>query len=115
MKIKLILCGILLLAVISGCKPAAGMPPDTTNDASIIGDCDTNPCPITTDTQYVISVQEARDLLGTKSVFFIDVRSPAKYDAGHLEGAVSIPIDELETRLAEVLKDKRIIVYSACF
>jgi hypothetical protein len=114
MKIKLILCGILLLAIVGGCKPAASVPPYTSNNTTTTGACGISPCPIMTDAPYSISVQEARDFLGT-TTFFIDVRSQAKYDAGHLEGAVAIPIDELETRLAEVLKDKRIIVYSACF
>ncbi len=115
MKAGLLVCGILLLAVISGCKPATGIPPDTTNNTTTTGACGNSPCPITTDTPYVVSIQEARELLRTASVFFIDVRSQAKYDAGHLEGAVSIPIDELPSRFAEIPKDERIIVYMDCF
>ena len=36
----------------------------------------------------------------------VDVRSKDAYDLEHAEGAVSIPLTELEARLAELPKDK---------
>lgn len=44
-------------------------------------------------------------------VTVLDVRPVAEYRAGHLPGARSIPIDELEARLGEVSPDKEIIAY----
>jgi rhodanese-related sulfurtransferase/DNA-binding HxlR family transcriptional regulator len=41
----------------------------------------------------------------------VDVRPPEEYDAGHIEGARSIPIDELERRLAELPHDREVIAY----
>ena len=41
----------------------------------------------------------------------IDVRPPEEYAAGHLEGALSIPLDQLERRLAELPPDKDIVAY----
>jgi rhodanese-related sulfurtransferase len=41
----------------------------------------------------------------------VDVRPPEEYDAGHIEGARSIPIDELERRLAELPDDREVIAY----
>jgi rhodanese-related sulfurtransferase/DNA-binding HxlR family transcriptional regulator len=41
----------------------------------------------------------------------VDVRPPEEYAAGHIEGARSIPIDELERRLAEVPEDREVIAY----
>lgn len=41
----------------------------------------------------------------------VDVRTPSEYSAGHLPGAVNIPIDELRQRLAEVPQDRPLIVY----
>jgi rhodanese-related sulfurtransferase/DNA-binding transcriptional ArsR family regulator len=44
-------------------------------------------------------------------VTVLDVRPAAEYQAGHLQGARSIPIDELEARLDEVSPDQEIIAY----
>jgi rhodanese-related sulfurtransferase/DNA-binding HxlR family transcriptional regulator len=41
----------------------------------------------------------------------VDVRPAEEYDAGHIDGARSIPIDELERRLAELPKDREVIAY----
>lgn len=44
----------------------------------------------------------------------VDVRSPMEYEAGHFEGAVNIPINEVERRMSEFgPKDKPVIVYCA--
>ena len=40
----------------------------------------------------------------------LDVRTPAEYAAGHLPGAISLPLDELRERMAEV-PDRALIVY----
>ncbi len=45
------------------------------------------------------------------SVTLIDVRPLEEYQAGHLAGAVSIPLKELESRLAELPKDQEIVAY----
>lgn len=42
---------------------------------------------------------------------FIDVRTPAEYAEGHVDGAKLIPVQELEKRLGEVPKDKRVYLY----
>jgi rhodanese-related sulfurtransferase len=42
----------------------------------------------------------------------LDVRSPDEYAAGHIEGAVNVPVDQLANRLAELpAKDKGVVVY----
>ncbi len=41
----------------------------------------------------------------------LDVRPAAEYAAGHLPGAVSIPVGELRRRLAELPGDRDIVVY----
>jgi rhodanese-related sulfurtransferase len=41
----------------------------------------------------------------------IDVRPDEEYSAGHIDGARSIPIDELERRLAELPADREVIAY----
>ncbi|MEI6515395.1 MAG: rhodanese-like domain-containing protein [bacterium] len=44
----------------------------------------------------------------------VDVRTAAEYKGGHVDGALNIPVQELESRLGE-LKDKQraIVVYCA--
>jgi rhodanese-related sulfurtransferase len=41
----------------------------------------------------------------------VDVRTKEEYDSGHLEGALLLPVQELEGRLDELPMDKPIIVY----
>lgn len=45
------------------------------------------------------------------SVIVVDVRPTEEYRAGHIPGAVSIPLKELENRLSELPKDQEIVAY----
>ncbi len=42
---------------------------------------------------------------------FVDVRTPEEYKAGHIPGAVNIPVSEIKGRMNEVPKDKQVYVY----
>jgi rhodanese-related sulfurtransferase len=42
--------------------------------------------------------------------FILDVRTPEEWNEVHIPGATSIPLDQLETRLNEVPKDKEVVV-----
>jgi len=44
----------------------------------------------------------------------VDVRDPAEYDADHLDGALNLPVDELEERAAELLPDRDAPVVTYC-
>jgi len=44
-------------------------------------------------------------------VVLVDVRPPEEFDAGHIEGARSIPLAELEQRLAELPADREVVAY----
>jgi len=41
----------------------------------------------------------------------LDVRPPEEYSAGHIEGALSIPLKELEKQLSALPRDKEIVAY----
>lgn len=41
----------------------------------------------------------------------VDVRTPAEYTLGHIEGAVNIPVDDLRSRLGELDKTKPLYIY----
>jgi phage shock protein E len=48
---------------------------------------------------------------GDKAPFVLDVRAPEEFVTGHLPGAVNIPYDQVAARLAEVPKDKDVVLY----
>jgi len=58
-----------------------------------------------------IGRDELRKRVRRGEVVLIDVRPGEEYDAGHIEGARSIPIDELDERLAELPPDREIVAY----
>ena len=63
-----------------------------------------------------ISVAEAKEYLAARDSMtyqLLDVRQPAEYEAGHLAGAILIPLKELPDRVASLDKDKPTIVYCA--
>ena len=41
----------------------------------------------------------------------VDVRPSEEFEAGHIEGARSIPLEELENRLAELPADREVVAY----
>lgn len=49
--------------------------------------------------------------LHTSDVVLLDVRPEREFDAGHLPGALSIPLPALEARLAELPKGRTIVAY----
>lgn len=58
-----------------------------------------------------ISVEELQARLRNDDVILIDVRPREEYLSGHLPGALSIPLGELENRVGEISRDKAIVVY----
>ena len=53
----------------------------------------------------------ARRLDDGDDLVVLDVRPAAEHAAGHLPGAVSIPVGELRRRLAELPRDREIVAY----
>ncbi len=49
--------------------------------------------------------------LARGDVVLIDVRPAEEYEAGHIDGALSMPYDELRDRLAELPADREVIAY----
>jgi glyoxylase-like metal-dependent hydrolase (beta-lactamase superfamily II)/rhodanese-related sulfurtransferase len=56
---------------------------------------------------------EARTWLEGGAAVVLDVREPHEYAAGHLPGAISIPQADLATRLAEIPRDKELLLVCA--
>jgi rhodanese-related sulfurtransferase/DNA-binding transcriptional ArsR family regulator len=55
--------------------------------------------------------QTLLERVGSGMVAVLDVRPPEEYRAGHLPGALSIPLSELRRRLAELPRDREIVAY----
>jgi rhodanese-related sulfurtransferase/DNA-binding transcriptional ArsR family regulator len=58
-----------------------------------------------------VTVDELCEAMRDERVILLDVRPQAEYQAGHLPQARSIPLTELETRLAELPHDQEIVAY----
>lgn len=60
-----------------------------------------------------VPVEKAKDLV-KNGARLIDVRTRGEFQGGHLEGAVNIPVQELESRLADAgPKEATYVVYCA--
>ncbi|QDG53027.1 metalloregulator ArsR/SmtB family transcription factor [Persicimonas caeni] len=58
-----------------------------------------------------VSADKLREWMRGGAVELVDVRPREEFDAGHIDGAVSVPIDELEGRVEELPRDRNIVVY----
>jgi rhodanese-related sulfurtransferase len=57
-----------------------------------------------------IDVATAASLRGRSDVVMLDVRTPEEYAQGHIPGVVPIPLNQVPNRLAEIPKDKTVVV-----
>jgi predicted sulfurtransferase len=58
-----------------------------------------------------VTAEEVKRLAAKGEVVIVDVRGKDAYDFEHAEGAISIPLPELEARMAELPKDKLVAAY----
>jgi rhodanese-related sulfurtransferase len=58
-----------------------------------------------------IGRDELRARLRRGDVVLVDVRPAEEFAAGHIDGARSLPLDELEQRLAELPVDREVVAY----
>ena len=60
-----------------------------------------------------INVADLQKLLSTGDVVIIDVRPTDQYAAGHIKGARSSPVTDIEARASELPRDRMIVTYCA--
>jgi rhodanese-related sulfurtransferase/DNA-binding transcriptional ArsR family regulator len=58
-----------------------------------------------------ISAGELRERLARDEVVLLDVRPLVEYETGHVRGAISVPLAELEEKLEGLPADKTIVAY----
>jgi len=95
-SIRLLLALIMSTLALSACRGAGPAAPPAEIDAGSLPN--------------TIDVQTARSLQGRDDVALFDVREPVEYDAGHIAGARLIPLGQVPSRLAEIPKDKTVIL-----
>ncbi len=60
-----------------------------------------------------VDIFEAKRIVDSRDALVIDIRTPQEFFSGHLPGAISIPITQLEYRLREIeqYKNRDVLVY----
>jgi len=58
-----------------------------------------------------ISISDFTKSLKSELIYVVDARTPEEFESGHFPGSVSIPLEQMKTRLAEIPKDKFIVVH----
>ena len=58
-----------------------------------------------------VSMQELIKRARSADVVILDTRPVNEYEAGHIAGAISVPVDELQRRLRRLPKDKEYVAY----
>jgi len=63
----------------------------------------------------IIDAKQAKEELDQdKNIILVDVRTPEQYQAGHIKGAISLPLEEVESKASSVLKDKNAKYFIYC-
>jgi hypothetical protein len=58
-----------------------------------------------------VSLEDAKAAFDSGGAVFVDVRAQASWQESHIARALSIPVNEIETRLDELSPDQWIITY----
>jgi len=58
-----------------------------------------------------VDVETAKSALDSGQAVVVDVRDKVYYDEGHIAGAISIPLSEIESKLVELNQSDWIILY----
>ncbi len=61
----------------------------------------------------MVNSEDAKSLINDEGAVLVDVRTQDEYDAGHIDGAILVPLDELDSLIDEKIesKDQKIILY----
>ncbi len=56
-----------------------------------------------------VDYEQAKNLIYNGNTFLVDVRSEAEYNGGHIEGAISVPLEKIDD--IKLAKNLNLIVY----
>ena len=63
------------------------------------------------DSMEPVTIADLRDRMGHGLVTVVDVRPKEEYAAGHLPGAINVPIDDIDKHFADLPRDHEIVAY----
>ena len=63
------------------------------------------------DETEAVPIDELLKRARSKEIVILDTRPASEYAAGHIPGAISLPVDELNRRLKELPKGKEYVAY----
>jgi phage shock protein E len=107
MSIRKLIVALLAILILAGCSAPASAPaaaPAAQPAASEAKTIDVASLPRDVDVQTTAALREQPD------VMILDVREQDEWDAGHIPGAVFMPMGQVPDRLSEIPKDKTVIV-----
>lgn len=58
-----------------------------------------------------VGMRDLLERMRSSDVIVLDARPSSEYEAGHIAGAISVPIDELQERLRSLPRDKEYVAY----
>lgn len=58
-----------------------------------------------------VSVSDLVERMGAGLVTVVDVRPKEEYEAGHLRGAINVPLADIEQRLADLPRGREVVAY----
>ncbi len=104
MSSKFLSFSFAALLVLAACSPQ--QTPEKVSESH-------EPAPAAAAESQEIDVEQLKQRIDAgENVFLLDVRTPPELaEHGSIAGSVNIPIDDLETHLSEVPKDRPIVVY----
>lgn len=116
-KIRLILIFVVVLFAASACSPATAMVPSPLPPVTVIDDptpAGPSQAPLSEADVPRVSVEEAAAAIQSGEAVVVDVRSTEAYQAGHIPGALSIPLLEIETNPTGLTLDKGQWIITYC-
>ena len=91
-------------ALVAACSPATpGSTPGAASSTPSAPAAGVQPLPAEVSTADALALREA-------GAFILDVRQPEEWAAGHVPDATLIPLGDLASRVAEVPKDRQVVV-----
>ena len=107
----LISCGTSPVSVAPAATPTAMPEPPAATPTPI-----ESQRPTTSSEVPRISPEELKDRLDHgEAILIVDSRSLVEFEAGHIAGAISVPSNEVESRLDELPRDQEIVLYAKFF
>jgi len=107
MRNILILNALIVLMFVAACaRPGIedNMPVTAGNSTAQVS-------PTPTDDAPRITLEDAKKEYDAGTAIFIDARAPEAYQTEHVKGAINITIDKLSSKLKDLPRDKKLIVY----